>query len=546
MSLATNSHPSAARGDVLPVALQRIEAYPPGLGRDVALIQTHISWVFLLERHVFKVRRPVDLGFVDFSSVEQRHADCQAEVRLNAPLAADVYEGVVPIWLDEAQRVRVGVTPRGPIIDWAVQMRRLPEADRADVLLAKGSLNADAVEAIAVRIARFHAELAVQPAATRFGTVDEILRNVEDNFSATRESLGRYLDERQSEELMAAQRQFLTTHRDLISERVVQGRVRETHGDLRLEHVYLEPGGTIRVLDCVEFSERFRVADVAADIAFLSMDLSRLGHPELAEVLLAAYAREACDYELFQLVDFYQSYRAFVRGKIAALVAEDDGTDHDTRDRAAQEARRCFLLALASERPSVVRPMLLAVGGAIATGKSTIAELLGRTLPAVVISTDRTRKELAGVSPTTELPHPAWSGAYSPQFTERVYSEVLHRAALVLRSGRPVVLDASFRSRAARARARALAHEHQAAFRFVECRAPEELCHARLDQRARGPSVSDGRREIHDAFRGNFEPVDELPATEHYRLDTSLPGPPAIGPLLQGCPSWPRVARPAR
>jgi uncharacterized protein len=251
--------------------------------------------------------------------------------------------------------------------------------------------------------------------------------------------------------------------------------------------------------------------------------LLRLGHADLAELLLAKYVEESGDYALYQVVDFYQSYRAFVRGKIAGMVAEDPLSSERTRTAAMLEARRCFRLALAVERPALLPPVLIAVGGVIAAGKSCVAEQLGRALPAVVINTDSTRKQLAGIAATEPVHAAAWSGLYGEDNTQRVYAELFQRALIVLHSGRSVVLDASFRTRALRAAARDTARAAGFGFRFVECTAPASVCRARLLERARGPSVSDARAELFDEFVRNFEPVTELPAAEHCILDTASP-----------------------
>jgi uncharacterized protein len=513
-----DANPWATR---LPVELLKPEAYAPELGSDVELVETHISWVFLLQQDVFKVRKPVNLGFVDFSTLERRKDDCESEVRLNARLAPGVYLGVVAVWSLPSGALRVGGEVSGQIIDWAVHMRRLPEVQRADRLLEAGKLTRAHIVDVAQRIARFHAEQPTNDAIASFGTQSAIWRNVEENFSATQQTLTNYLDEAEAEELVLAQRSFIEQHRGLLTRRALAGKVRDTHGDLRLEHIYLQAGGKVTVLDCIEFSERFRFADVCADIAFLAMDLSRLGRTDLAELLLAAYAEASCDYELYELIDFYQSYRAFVRGKIAALIAEDGAAAAPTRSVAAREARRCFRLALAAERPAMLRPTLFAVGGVIAVGKSTVARQLGQLLPAPNVSADATRKELAGVAAMDPLHVPAWSGVYSPEFTERVYAEVLSRAACVLRSGRSVVIDATFRSAAKRKAARELAASLGANFRFVECVAPADVCRSRLAARAQGQSVSDGRVEIFDEFVASFEPASELAPAEHWVLDTT-------------------------
>jgi predicted kinase len=278
---------------------------------------------------------------------------------------------------------------------------------------------------------------------------------------------------------------------------------------------------------------------VCSDLAFLSMDLAWQGHADLAERLLASYARQANDYDLYALVDFYESYRAYVRGKIAAFGAADVGAPEHTRARHARAARRSLLLALAAHRRSLLSPAVVAVGGLIASGKSTIADRIGEELSAPVISADATRKHMVGAAATQPIHEPAFRGAYDPAFTERVYAEVLRRARVVLASGRPVVLDASFRTGAMRAQARQLAAEVAAPFQLVECSAPREVCRERLRRRAAERSVSDGRLEIFDDFCARFEPVRELPPRELLVLDTTRPVEESLAEVRARLAVWP-------
>jgi hypothetical protein len=517
--------------------LMRDEAWGPLAIGAVELVETHVSRVFLRGAEVIKVKKPVSLGFLDFRTLEQRKAACEAEVRLNARLAPHVYRGVVPIRLGGDGRARLGGD--GPIVDWAVHMARLPDERRADVLLARGELSADMIDAVARRIAAFHAAIPSDDHATRFGAPEVIRGNVEENFAQTRGSIRRYLDASEAEEIVRWQTSFVRDHEDLLLERMKKGRVRDGHGDLRLEHVYFEEGRAPTILDCIEFNERFRFADVCADVAFLSMDLAGHGRVDLAEQLLARYARASNDYDLYALVDFYESYRAFVRGKIASVTAADEGVPAAARARAEDDARRYFLLALSADRRSLLAPAVVAVGGILASGKSTVAERIAAETSAPVVDADRTRKGMLGVAHEQPVHTGAWRGAYDPRFTEDVYAEVLRRAGVVLASGRPVVIDASFRSRATRAAARALAVEHGVPFRFVECRASPDVCRARLARREREPGVSDGRLAIFDAFVSKFEPVTEIDAQEHVVLDTTRPWEESAARLHERLDTWP-------
>jgi aminoglycoside phosphotransferase family enzyme/predicted kinase/CBS domain-containing protein len=501
------------------VDLLRPEAYDPPRPTAIELVETHISWVFLADDEVFKVKRPVNLGFVDFRSVEQRRAACEAEVRLNARLAPNVYRGVVAVRRDDEGRC--ALFGQGPVVDWAVHMLRLPDAQRADILLERGLLTVGIVDAIARRIAVFHAVAHCDQSTARFATPEAVERNVAENFEQLQDRIDRYIAAPQAEAIARWQLAFVRGHDSLFRKRIAAGRARDGHGDLRLEHVYLPSSGEPTILDCIEFSDRFRFGDVCADVAFLSMDLAAHGRVDLAERLIATYARESGDFDLYPLVDFYESYRACVRGKIAALVADDGDVDVIARRRAEDDARRYLLLALSAEGRPLVPGALIAVGGIIASGKSTVAERASLDWGLPVIDADGTRKALLGLKATRPVREKAWEGAYDPAFTEQVYAEVLRRAEQVLISGRGVIIDASFRSRAAREAARELAGRYHVPFRFVECRADENASRARLAARARGSSVSDGRIEIFDAFRASFEPVEELPPDDHVLLDTT-------------------------
>lgn len=504
----------------------------------VELRSTHVSWVFLGEREAIKVKRPVALGFLDFRSLEARRAACEAEVALNARLAPGVYLGVVPVTRDDEGRH--AVAGAGEVVDFAVRMRRLDDAARADVLLAEGRLGPAEIDRVAARVARFHAEVGASPRAAAHGRAEAIAFNVREGFAAVGRALDAYVPADEEAAIEAYQLGFLASRAALFDARVAAGRVRDGHGDLRLEHVYFEGDAEPLVLDCIEFSDRFRFADVASDLAFLAMDLAFAGRVDLSERLLARYATLADDVDLFAVVDFYASYRAFVRAKIAHLSATDAALDPETRARAARDVGRYAKLALAESRPPLLGPLVVAVGGLMAAGKSTVAALVGDALGAPVVDADRTRKAMLGVAATTHVDDPAWSGAYDPAFTARVYAEVLRRAGVVLDSGRAVVVDASFRSRELRAAARELARARGVPFRFVECRAPLEVCRARLARRRESAHVSDGRAEILDAFAARYEPVDELRDDELVALDTSRDLDAVRALLLARLPSWPR------
>ncbi|AKV01034.1 hypothetical protein AKJ09_07697 [Labilithrix luteola] len=528
--------------------LARPEAYPLPRPGAVEVRETHISWAFLTEGDVYKVKKPIDLGFLDFSTLEKRRRACEAEVVLNERLAASVYLGVVPV--HRSSDGHHHLYPDGEVVDWAVHMLRLPDECRADSLLARGQLSSVHIARLAQHIADFHARCTTSEAIAEAGSICAVTQNVRENFTSTAPAIRRFVLGDEAREIERWQLSFLARNAPRFEARQRGGFVRDGHGDLRLDHVYFDPfvstspaipGQGITILDCIEFSERLRAGDVCSDIAFLSMDLIAHGRVDLAEALLAHYARASNDYDLYALVDFYESYRAYVRGKVAMLRAQAS-TDPRVVEDAEQAARRHFLLALAGARPALLPPVVVAVGGVIASGKSTIADALAERLGAPVVDADRTRKAMMGVASTDRLDVPAFEGPYDPRVTAEVYAELARCAGVVVRSGRSVVLDASFRTREQRAVLRTLAESLHVPLFFVECRAPAGVCRQRLERRALERGVSDGRLAIFDDFIARAESVEpgEFNEREHIAVDTTRPVETTMRALSERVRFWPR------
>ena len=490
------------------------------------LRETHISWVFLDEARVYKIKKPVDLGFLDFTTLAARKRACQAELDLNRRLAAEVYLRLVAVYRDEHGTCRLALDANAmldddAIIDWAVEMVRLADADSAEARVERGALSAAEVRALAQALAEFHDRCRCDEETTRFGSPEMIERNVEENFEQTRTSALKHLSPDQLQEIKRFQLGALRQREQDFLTRMAAGRIRDGHGDLRLEHVYYSDG-SLQIIDCIEFNDRFRYGDVAADIAFLSMDLCFHRRPELAELLLAYYAEASQDYDLYRLVDFYLSYRAYVRAKVTAMLEDDPEQSGEVRQRLEQQARRYFLLAEAAGRPPLQPPFLLVIFGHIAAGKSTLAAQLGETLTAPVLSSDRMRKHLSGVAATTSLGHAPYSGAYSQQQTQKVYARLVEAARVVLSASRPAIIDATCSVRTERDQFVELARACTVPVLFVECSVPDALCRKRLQARAQGPTVSDGRLALLDRFMEHYEPPDELGPDLLLRLDTSV------------------------
>ena len=472
------------------------EAYP-WRPVTVEVVETHISWVFLAGDKVVKVKRPVAYGFVDHTSLEARHQSCLDEVRLNRRLTDGVYLDVVPIVRKNGGCLVGG---EGTPIEWATLMRRLPASGMLDTLLAAGHAPPDLATRLARRLIPFHRDLAppcgctadVAAAATAIVT-----ENLDELAPFARSSLGPI----QFDLVATAIRQFLATRDELLQSRAAAGWIREGHGDLRAEHVCLEPEGVVQIFDCVEFNRDLRCADVASDLAFLLMDLTRLGASEVATSLLARYREAGLDLP-DELLRLYSAHRALVRAKIAGLELPGSGREEAVRHM----AEATDYLDLASAAALTVRPVLAAMTGLSGTGKSTAARRLARALGARLFASDVVRKELAGI----EGPAPAaWGeGIYRPEWTGATYNRLFALAGASLRSGTPVILDAAFLSTEQRTGAAAAAARANAQLVLVETVCDEETVTARLAARSvQADSPSDATLSIFRQQRASVKVV---------------------------------------
>jgi aminoglycoside phosphotransferase family enzyme len=383
-------------------ALRDPSVYPhaaPG----ITVVHTHASAVVLAGEHVYKLKKPVDFGFLDYSTLERRRQMCAAEVELNRRevalnrrLAPGVYLGVIPITLD-GQRVALGGA--GEVVEYAVHMRRLPDTATLSHRILAGPLGRGTVERVGRMIANFHRDARRGPDVSRWATFDRVRENCRENFAGLAVHADVVAPRAEFMRLELVTEAELTARYELIERRAALNVPCETHGDLRLEHVYLRPEGEPCIVDCIEFSERFRCADPVADVAFLAMDLQAHGDWTAAGTLLDAYFDESGDGDGRALVPLYLAYRSVVRAKVRAIQAASPGIPVEQRRRALQLARAHIQLAVVDLAPAAERPCLVLVGGLPGTGKSVLSEALATTAHFHWLRADAIRKELAGLDP---------------------------------------------------------------------------------------------------------------------------------------------------
>ncbi|MCM0083423.1 AAA family ATPase [Geomonas sp. Red32] len=519
-------------------------AYPEPTA-EVRLIETHVSFLFLTDRFVYKVKKAVDLGFLDFTTLEKRLYYCHEELRLNRRLCPDTYLGVVELHRTGDQ---ASFRPEGELIDYAVKMRRLPEERMLNRLLERGEASFGMMERLARRVADFHLAARRAPEIDACGTPELLGVNWEDNLRQVEPFIGATISRRDHTLVGEWVRAFLDQRRDLLESRVAQGFIRECDGDLHSGNICLTD--TICIFDCIEFNERFRYTDTAADIGFLLMDLEYAGHREFCAPFLATYRVLAADSLPEPLLTFYRANRAFIRGKVMSIRSGQEGVTEAERNSCAGSAARYFNLCRGFILRERLEPSLIVTCGMTGSGKSALSGELALQLGIRRERSDAVRKEMAAQAKVASAPHPPAppleseatsasrgtatcnEGIYTPEWDRATYAELALRACEELSAGRPVVIDATFRRRADRDIFRKLAEDLEVPFVVLETSCPVEVIRERLEKRLDDPrEISDARWETYPQLASEYEP----PAPgESITVDSSLPLADVVERALEG------------
>ena len=437
------------------------------------LIETHISWVILTDEYAYKIKKPLSLGFLDFSDLERRKFFCEEEIRLNKPSAPDIYLDVVPI--------SNGAQPRfggdGPVVEYAVRMRRFDQDLRLDVQLGANKLSRADMKELGQVIAARH-EAAARVASSRRDHQLKITREfIWENFTW----LEGILDSEQLAPLSAWTKQELEDVDALLGERFDAGFVRDCHGDLHLGNLVRLPSG-ITTFDCIEFNTDLRNSDVICDIAFLVMDLVARGRHDLAACFLNRYLERTGDYEGVALLDLYFVYRCLVRAKVAAISSKEC-TDDITRESQLGEVQR--YCDMAERQANKSRPILIVMRGLSGSGKTWLSKQLMAALPAIRVRSDIERKRLFGLGEQADSRSGVAQGIYSSAADARVYGRLCDLARLLLASGHNAILDAAFLLQSERAAALRVARDCGCANVIVQVNAPRDTLRQRILNRAR-------------------------------------------------------------
>lgn len=320
-------------------ALLKSQAYPHR-PQQIELVQTQMSFIFLTGEYVYKIKKPVNLGYLDYTTLEKRHFFCQQELKLNRRLCPGTYLAVVPVVEKSGE---LCVEGQGQVVEYAVKMKQLPQDRMMDVLLSRGQVSPEMVARVAEKLAGFHQKAETNPQIDAFGKLDIIRQNCDENFAQTEKYIGLTVFRAKYERIKGYTDNFIKNNASLFDKRIEERKIRDCHGDLHTAHVCFTDD--ICIYDCIEFNDRFRYCDVASEMAFLAMDLDRYQQAGLSRHLVNTYVKLSHDEELLKLLNFYKCYRAYVRGKVESFKLDDPLISQAEKTKALESARSYFQLA---------------------------------------------------------------------------------------------------------------------------------------------------------------------------------------------------------
>lgn len=490
-------------------ALQNPALYPHPV-EEFRVIETHISWVLLTGPYAYKIKKPVNFGFLDFTELSARQHFCAEELRLNQRLTQGLYLEVLSINGSEQAPTLGG---EGPAIEYALKMRQFPQSQLLSAIQERGELDERHIDALASQIARFHLSAPQVAQDHPLGTPEAVMAPVQQNFEQIRPLLSDKNDLLQLDALEAWAQSSYERLQPLLAERKAQGFIRECHGDIHLGNV-AQIDGQVVLFDCIEFNEPFRLIDIASDAAFLAMDLEDRGLKCMSRRFISAWLEQTGDYQALQLLNFYKAYRAMVRGKVALFRLSQE---QDSVQRAVILRQYRAYASLAESYSAIPTPFLAITHGVSAVGKSHVAMRLVEALGAIRLRSDVERKRLFGQQQASQQGQ-LQAGIYNADASQATYERLHRLAQQTLQAGFAVVIDATYLKAEQRQAAWQVAESTGTPFLILDCQAPEAVIASWLSQRqSEGHDPSDATLEVIQAQQASREPLDaqELQHTGH-------------------------------
>ena len=458
--------------------------YPHPVKVPIKLIQTHISYILLTGYYVYKLKKSVDFGFLDFSTLEARKHFCEEELRLNQPNAPEIYLEVLPIG-KTGDKFALGAEKN--IVDYALKMRQFSQSALLSNLLKQGQLTTAHMEELGRVVAQFHGRAHRNDYISSFGAVEQIRQAFDENYQQTKKYLGRGQTLQQYEETQQFSDDFFNKHREWLEKRQEKGWIRECHGDLHLGNICLWRD-QILLFDRIEFNESFRFVDVMYDVAFTVMDLESQGRKDLSNRFLNIYVEQTGDWQGLLVLPLYLSRQAYVRGKVNSFLLDEADVTEEAKAQARQKADHYYHQAWEYTRPH--QGKLILMSGLSGSGKSTVARYLAAKVGAIHIRSDAVRKHLAGIG----LHESGTQEIYSSQMSEKTYQQLLNLGTKLACQGYPVILDAKYDVQARREEVIAQAQRQKLPLQIIYCTAPEQILRDRLAKRT--GDVSDASADL--------------------------------------------------
>lgn len=506
-----NSHTDSA---VMIQAMLKSAIYPHEVEK-CELIETHISWVILTGQFVYKIKKPVNFGFLDFSTLDKRKFYCEEELRLNRRLAPDIYLDVIPI-SGSTDNPRLDGT--GEVLDYAVKMKQFPRQIELDQLLNRGELNNKIIDSTAVLVAEFHLAIDVAEDDSDFGKPGIVIKPIRENFSQIRERIKDEVTLNKLTQIEQWSEDRFGKIKAILKQRKSQGFVRECHGDLHLRNLAWYQDKPL-AFDCLEFNPNFRWIDIISEIAFLIMDLEDHQQAALGQRFLNQYLEISGDYAGCRVLNFYLVYRAMVRAKVAAIRSQQQGIKKEDMNSAITEFNNYLELALkyTQQHP----PFLLITSGVSGSGKSTFSAPISEKLGAIRIRSDVERKRLFNISMELQFQNKIAQGIYSEAATEKTYLKLLELAETLLRAGYPVIVDATFSTYSQRQRFKQLADKSNCRFIILEFIATNKTLQQRITKRKN--DISDADLNVLKSQLSHWHALEPTERRYTYAIDTEKP-----------------------
>ncbi|HEX9757077.1 MAG TPA: AAA family ATPase [Nitrospiria bacterium] len=476
------------------------------------VIQTHISWVLLTGRFAYKIKKPLNLGFLDFSSLKKRLFYCQEELRLNKRLSEKIYLDVIPISGSPEAPILNG---KEPPIEYAVKMREFPQDAQLDRVLARGQLLAGHIDGLTTKLAQFHQRIPVAPMGSPFGSPNRIIQPIRENFQTIFKNI---TSRTERQDLSHLEHWIKKTHqllRPLMKKRKKQGFIRECHGDMHLGNMALLKNQVI-IFDCLEFNENLRWIDVMSEIAFLTMDLEDRRQYFFANKILNGYLEKTGDYEGTRILRYFQVYRALVRAKVSCIRLNQEGITKKDQKLIREEIKTYLNLAKGYTHPK--EKWLAITHGFSGSGKTTLTQFLLEKTGALRIRTDVERKRLKGLSPSARTRSPIGKNLYSSHVTRQVYLKMRGLAKMILGAGFPVIVDGTFLKKLQRKILQPIARDINIPFVILNFKAPESTLRSRINRRKKKASdASEANLDVlkHQIF--SQEPLEKK--EQFYTID---------------------------